>query len=123
MQNSWLLHRSKTRRRSAQAKLEHRRRHLVVDCLNTKLPKSLNVVLHGLERFGGVPLPRPYRAWGYPITPVVFLLVTGFMTYYLLTERPLQSALGTLIMISGLLIYAVFRKRAVPGFPAARARE
>ena len=64
-------------------------------------------------------LPRPYRAWGYPITPAVFLLVTGFMMYYLLTERPLQSALGTLIMISGLLIYAVFRNRAVPGFPAA----
>ena len=36
-------------------------------------------------------LPRPYRAWGYPVTPVVFLLVTGFMMYYLLTERPLQS--------------------------------
>ncbi len=56
-------------------------------------------------------LPRPYRAWGYPVTPVVFMLVTGFMMYYLLTERPLQSLLGTLIMISGLLIYAVFRKR------------
>ena len=36
-------------------------------------------------------LPRPYRAWGYPVTPLVFLLVTGFMMYYLLTERPLQS--------------------------------
>src|SRR5258708_173477 len=66
-------------------------------------------------------LPRPYRAWGYPITPVVFLLVTAFMMYYLLTDRPLQSALGILIMISGLLIYAIFRKRdalpatAVPG--------
>src|ERR1700704_6131396 len=57
-------------------------------------------------------LPRPYRAWGYPVTPLVFLLVTAFMMYYLLTERPLQSFLGTLIMISGLLIYAVFRKRA-----------
>lgn len=57
-------------------------------------------------------LPRPYRAWGYPITPLVFLLVTGFMMYYLLTQRPLQSALGILIMISGLLIYAIFRKRA-----------
>jgi len=56
-------------------------------------------------------LPRPYRAWGYPATPVVFLLVTLFMMYYLLTERPLQSALGTLIMISALLIYAVFRNR------------
>src|SRR6201994_996813 len=62
-------------------------------------------------------LPRPYRAWGYPITPLVFLLVTGFMMYYLLVERPLQSSLGVLIMISGLLIYAVFRKR--PDRPAA----
>jgi basic amino acid/polyamine antiporter, APA family len=57
-------------------------------------------------------LPRPYRAWGYPLTPLVFLLVTGFMMYYLLTQRPLQSALGVLIMLSGLLIYAVFRKRS-----------
>jgi basic amino acid/polyamine antiporter, APA family len=60
-------------------------------------------------------LPRPYRTWGYPITPLVFLLVTGFMMYYLLTERPLQALLGMLIMISGLLIYAVFHKRANPG--------
>jgi APA family basic amino acid/polyamine antiporter len=63
-------------------------------------------------------LPRPYRAWGYPITPVVFLLVTAFMMYYLLAERPLQSALGALIMMSGLLIYAVFRRRVAP-VPAA----
>jgi APA family basic amino acid/polyamine antiporter len=64
-------------------------------------------------------LPRPYRAWGYPLTPLVFLLVTGFMMYYLVVERPLQSALGILIMLSGLLIYAVFRER--PGRPAAAA--
>ncbi|MES2194092.1 MAG: amino acid permease [Pseudomonadota bacterium] len=60
-------------------------------------------------------LPRPYRAWGYPVTPVVFLLVTGFMMYYLLMERPVQSLLGVLIMISGLAIYAVFRPRAGRG--------
>ncbi len=56
-------------------------------------------------------LPRPYRAWGYPVTPVIFLLVTLFMMYYLAIDRPLQSFLGALIMVSGLLIYAVFRKR------------
>src|ERR1700688_2083715 len=72
-------------------------------------------------------LPRPYRAWGYPITPVVFLLVTGFMMYYLLVDRPLQSFLGVLIMVSGLLIYAIFRKRdaagsatSSPGHPPGR---
>ena len=69
-------------------------------------------------------LPRPYRAWGYPVTPVVFLLVTGFMMYYLFTERPLHSALGILIMLSGLLIYAVFRKREGQGpVTAAAGRE
>ncbi len=56
-------------------------------------------------------LPRPYRAWGYPVTPVVFLLVTGFMMYYLLTERPIHSLSSMMIMLSGLLIYAIFRKR------------
>src|SRR6185437_14476209 len=56
-------------------------------------------------------LPRPYRTWGYPVTPLVFLLVTGFMMYYLLTERPLQALLGMLIMMSGLLIYAIFHRR------------
>jgi len=35
--------------------------------------------------------------------------------YYLLTDRPSQAALGILIMFSGLLIYAVFRKRADQG--------
>jgi APA family basic amino acid/polyamine antiporter len=57
-------------------------------------------------------LPRPYRAWGYPLTPLVFLLVTLFMMYYLVTQRPLQSFLGVLIMISGLVIYAIFRDRS-----------
>jgi basic amino acid/polyamine antiporter, APA family len=56
-------------------------------------------------------LPRPYRAWGYPVTPVIFLIVTGFMMYHLLSEQPLRSCLSLLTMFSGLLIYAVFRKR------------
>jgi APA family basic amino acid/polyamine antiporter len=64
-------------------------------------------------------LPRPYRAWGYPLTPLVFLLVTAFMMYYLLVERPLQAFLGMLIMISGLAIYAVFHRRTGPGAAVA----
>jgi basic amino acid/polyamine antiporter, APA family len=64
-------------------------------------------------------LPRPYRAWGYPVTPAVFLVVTAFMMYYLLTERPLQATLGMLIMMSGLLIYAIFHQRAATGAATA----
>jgi APA family basic amino acid/polyamine antiporter len=65
-------------------------------------------------RITGASLPRPYRAWGYPVTPAVFLLVTLFMMYYLVKERPVQSALGILMMSSGLLIYAISRNRTEP---------
>jgi len=68
-------------------------------------------------------LPRPYRAWGYPITPLIFLLVTGFMMYHLLSEQPLRSCLSLLTMFSGLLIYAVFRRRADPVPAIAAGRE
>ncbi len=50
-------------------------------------------------------LPRPYRAWGYPVTPVIFLAVTAFMMYYLVTNRPLQSLAGFVMMLAGLAIY------------------
>jgi len=51
-------------------------------------------------------LPRPYRAWGYPLTPAVFLAVTGFMMYYLIVSRPVQSLAGFAMMLAGLAIYA-----------------
>jgi APA family basic amino acid/polyamine antiporter len=60
-------------------------------------------------------LPRPYRAWGYPVTPFLFLSVTGFMMYYLVTQRPLQSFIGILIMISGVSLYYFSQRRIAAG--------
>jgi len=56
-------------------------------------------------------LPRPYRAWGYPVTPIIFLSVTAFMMYYLISERPLQSLIGVLMMASGLALYYLSQTR------------
>jgi basic amino acid/polyamine antiporter, APA family len=56
-------------------------------------------------------LPRPYLVWGYPITPVLFLMVTAFMMYYLITQRPIQSLAGLLMMLAGFLIYAISLRR------------
>jgi APA family basic amino acid/polyamine antiporter len=50
-------------------------------------------------------LPRPYRAWGFPVTPVVFLSLTAFMMYYLVVNRPLQSLGSMALMAAGLLLY------------------
>ena len=55
-------------------------------------------------------LKRPYRVWGYPLTPIIFLLVTGFMMFYLLSERPLQSVASILTMLTGLVVFAISRR-------------
>jgi APA family basic amino acid/polyamine antiporter len=52
-------------------------------------------------------LPRPYKAWGYPLTPVLFLGVTLFVLYHLMTERPLQSLASIATMLVGFLVYAI----------------
>ena len=56
-------------------------------------------------------LPRPYRTWGYPFTPLIFLAVTLFMMVYLVSARPLQSLAGLLMMLAGLVLYAVAMAR------------
>ncbi|MGU3668382.1 APC family permease [Methylobacterium sp. A49B] len=52
-------------------------------------------------------LPRPCRTWGYPYTPLIFLAVTLFMMVYLVAVRPLQALAGLLMMLVGLVLYAV----------------
>jgi basic amino acid/polyamine antiporter, APA family len=55
---------------------------------------------------------RPYRAWGYPATPLIFLAVTLFMMFYLVVNRPLQSLAGLAIMLVGLVIYYMSRLKS-----------
>jgi basic amino acid/polyamine antiporter, APA family len=55
-------------------------------------------------------MARPYRAWGYPVTPLIFLSVTLFMMYYLVVNRPLQSLAGVAMMCAGLFVYYVSRQ-------------
>ena len=62
--------------------------------------------------------PRPYRTWGYPVTPLIFLSVTGFMLYYLLVSRPMESLAGVLLMLAGLVLYAIAQN-----YPADAANE
>ncbi len=56
-------------------------------------------------RFKQPDLPRPYRTWGYPFTPLVFLALTAFMLIYLLIERPVQSLSGLALLATGLIVY------------------
>ena len=60
-------------------------------------------------RFTQPELPRPYRVWAYPITPLIFLVVTLFMMLYTVQQRTVESLLGLLTALVGLGIYFVVR--------------
>ena len=61
-------------------------------------------------RFVHPDLPRPHRTWGYPLTPLVFLGISGFMMFYIVKTTPWESAAGLGTMLLGLLIYFVSPK-------------
>lgn len=55
-------------------------------------------------------LHRPYRVWGYPVTPVAFLLVSVVYLYNLVVTRPLSVLVGVAIVAVGLPFYIYWRK-------------
>jgi APA family basic amino acid/polyamine antiporter len=57
-------------------------------------------------------LPRPYRAWGYPVTPAIFLLVSGWTLAYVMMARPLESLSGLGIVLLGLGVYFISERMA-----------
>ncbi|HYY42542.1 MAG TPA: hypothetical protein VE775_07390, partial [Pyrinomonadaceae bacterium] len=48
---------------------------------------------------------RPYRTWGYPVVPVVFLLVTAWLIGNTVMTSPKQSLIGLGLIALGLPVY------------------
>lgn len=63
-------------------------------------------------RFTQPGLPRPYRTLGYPVTPLIFLAVCGYMMFYLLKEKRTESLASIGTMLVGLLIYFCATKQS-----------
>ena len=56
-------------------------------------------------------LERPYRTWGYPFTPLVFLSVTAWMLWHIVCSKPTESLIGLGLASTGLLLYWVSSKK------------
>jgi len=65
-------------------------------------------------------LPRPYRAWGYPVVPALYLIANAAIALAMLRGRPLECAIALLVTASGLPFRAAFARRARPTRAPAR---
>ena len=62
--------------------------------------------------------PRPYRAWGYPYIPAVYLVVSLGIAVALLRERPLECCISLGMLAVGLPFYRFFRRNDRDGIRA-----
>ena len=58
-------------------------------------------------------LPRPYRTFGYPVVPALFVLVAFCLLIATLRDSPRESLLGLLLIFAGLPFYFHWRSRRI----------
>jgi len=78
-------------------------------------------IFYGLTVFGMMllrrkwpDLPRPYKMWGYPVTPLLFLAVTAWFLGNTLIERPWPSLAGLGLIATGVPVYFFWKRRTPP---------
>jgi basic amino acid/polyamine antiporter, APA family len=54
---------------------------------------------------------RPYRVWGYPVVPILFVLASSVLLYYTFTDNLVNSIFGLLVILAGIPIFFWFSQR------------
>ncbi len=57
--------------------------------------------------------PRPYKTFGYPIIPIVFVLVACWLIINTLFTKPVESIVGIVLILLGLPIYFYYHRKNV----------
>lgn len=57
-------------------------------------------------------LPRPYRCWGYPFTPLLFLAISAWMMIYVALDKPWETAAGMGLIALGSVLFLVSPKNS-----------
>jgi APA family basic amino acid/polyamine antiporter len=55
---------------------------------------------------------RPYRTWGYPVVPIVFVVASAALVLNTLVAKPVESLFGLVILALGIPAYVRWRRRA-----------
>ncbi len=64
-----------------------------------------------LRRRAKPDVPRPYRTFGYPVVPAIFVISTGILVINTLIERPVESLIGLGLVALGLPAYWYWHRR------------
>ncbi len=66
--------------------------------------------------------PRPYRVFGYPYVPIIFVLGSAWFLVNTLMEEPVEAGCGAVMLGLGVLVYGFWKRRAAPGADSGAVR-
>ena len=55
--------------------------------------------------------PRPYKAWGYPLVPLAFFLISAAVVVNVFLSSLIKSVIGSAIILAGLPLYLITKKK------------
>jgi APA family basic amino acid/polyamine antiporter len=76
----------------------------------------IGLMVFGLFRLRGQVLSQEYSTPGYPLTPIVFLILLLLMLFLLGVGQPKQSFLGVAVVALGIPVYYLIFRRTADGF-------
>jgi APA family basic amino acid/polyamine antiporter len=56
---------------------------------------------------------RPYRTFAYPLAPLIYILLALLLVIDLAVLKPGTSGIGYLLVLTGIPVYFLWRKRGV----------
>jgi len=54
---------------------------------------------------------RPYKVWGYPVVPAIFILFCIGLFFNTIITRPREAAIGMILIFSGIPVYFLFNRK------------
>ena len=60
-------------------------------------------------------LPRPYKTWGYPVVPAIFIIASCGILLNTLLEKPVEAVAGLLLTALGIPAYFYWKHRLKGG--------
>jgi APA family basic amino acid/polyamine antiporter len=54
---------------------------------------------------------RPYRAWGYPVLPALFIAASAVLLYFTFVGNLRNSLAGLLVILAGIPVFLFFARR------------
>ncbi len=54
---------------------------------------------------------RPYKVWGYPVVPAIYIMFCLYLCFNTIITRPREAAIGTALILAGIPVYLLLQRK------------